>query len=117
MNKNNNLIYNIYLYIFSAIGLILLIVGTIKIIDLGLKIIIFKNAEKDYYPQYPIIENKNYLEEKEQIKDQIERDKIIQETNIKAQRERTLANSLAMIFVGLPLFLYHWKIIRRNTNL
>jgi hypothetical protein len=35
----------IYIYIFSAIGLILIITGTVRLIDLGLKVYVFKQAD------------------------------------------------------------------------
>jgi hypothetical protein len=35
---------------------------------------------------------------------------------IVAQRHRDASTSLAMILVGLPLYLFHWRIIRRETK-
>ena len=33
---------------------------------------------------------------------------------VRARREREAARSLAMILIGLPLYLFHWRIIRRE---
>jgi len=118
MNKTK-LIYNIYLYTFTTIGLIITIIGLVKIIDLTLKTTIFKNAELDYYSIYPEInENSNLTEEeKNQIITQREKERKIQALNLKAQKERTLANSLALILVGFPIFIYHFKAIKREIHL
>lgn len=33
---------------------------------------------------------------------------------VTAQRQRTASNSLAMIFIGLPLYLFHWRLIQKE---
>jgi hypothetical protein len=32
-----------------------------------------------------------------------------------ARRQRQAATALAMILVGLPIYLYHWRLIRREA--
>jgi hypothetical protein len=31
---------------------------------------------------------------------------------VAVQRQRTASQSLAMLFIGLPLYLYHWRLVR-----
>jgi hypothetical protein len=111
MNKSE-LIKNIYLYTFSAVGLILLIVGSVKILDLGLKSFVFKNADVYYMPKISYENNLDLNEEK--IQRELEEQNKAQEIARRAEREKTMSNSLALIIVGLPLFLYHWKKIKDN---
>tara|TARA_Y100000310_G_C20457842_1_gene703904 strand:+ start:97 stop:243 length:147 start_codon:yes stop_codon:yes gene_type:complete len=33
----------------------------------------------------------------------------------KIQRQRELAQSIAMLIVGIPLYLFHWKTIKREN--
>jgi hypothetical protein len=35
---------------------------------------------------------------------------------VKSERQRSAANSLAFIIVGLPIYLYHWSLIRKEKN-
>ena len=37
-----------------------------------------------------------------------------QDRNLKQTREREAANALAMIIVGFPVYLYHWKVLQRD---
>ncbi len=120
--KTKEIIKYIYLYLFSLIGLILIIVGLVKIIDLGLKSYVFKKADEIIiYPYKPIIENQNIsLEEKEKILKEQEINQLQQIEFEKKQKEieksKVASNSLALIIVGLPLFLYHWHLIRKEKN-
>ena len=35
---------------------------------------------------------------------------------ITSQRQRDASSNLAMILVGLPLYFFHWRIIRKDAN-
>jgi len=35
---------------------------------------------------------------------------------VAAQRHRDASINLAMILIGLPLYLYHWKVIKKETK-
>jgi hypothetical protein len=39
-----------------------------------------------------------------------------QDEQTKSQREQTAASALAMIIVGVPLYLYHWRVIKRDKE-
>ena len=117
MQEGHSLIRRIYIYTFSFIGLVLVVIGLVRLIDLGLKFYVFKGAESFIaYPAYPERVTK---EQGEEI-NQEERDAFIKEQeeanskNRSAERQRTVSNSLAMILVGAPLFLYHWRIISKE---
>ena len=44
--KKHSLIRAIYLYLFALIGLALLIIGSVKFVDMGLKAFVFTKAEE-----------------------------------------------------------------------
>jgi hypothetical protein len=99
----------IYLYFFSALGLILVIIASIRVIDLGLKTFIFTEADKFYeYPAKPILDPNNPIDQpsKEEMDE-------YQDKQRTSQRQRDLANSLSTALVGAPLYLYHWRKVRR----
>ncbi|MEK7673705.1 MAG: hypothetical protein AAB371_00710 [Patescibacteria group bacterium] len=115
----NSLIRKIYLYIFSAIGLVILIIGIVNLINLGLRMFIFKNADYIYssYTPAPMPVEKIGTSTSDRIlENSIEVSKKNQQMEINRSRERDAANALAMIIVGLPVYLYHWRIINKDRE-
>ncbi len=49
----------LYLYVFALVGLVLVVIGAVRIVDIGLKVYIFKQADQpmmyDDMPPYPPI--------------------------------------------------------------
>lgn len=126
MINTKNIVKLIYLYLFSLVGLVLIIIASVTLIDLGLKAFIFKSADTYIsYPEYPtekITISEDKVVSGTQIQEITEEQKVeyeakqleYQKENTERQRQRTASNSLAMFIVGIPLFLYHWKQIKRN---
>lgn len=100
----------LYLYLFSFVGLLITIIGSIQLIDLGLKTYVFKVSEYGYYPMAPILDDKG------KVTITIEEQKKQQEMDAANQRKRQISNSLAMILVGAPVYLYHWKTIKKEAK-
>lgn len=98
----------LYLYLFSFVGLIITVIGGIQIVDLTLKTYVFKVTEYSYYPEPAPVEPGG---KQVNMVDQEYRNKIEQAN----QRKRQLSNSLAMIMIGTPLYLYHWKTIKKEA--
>ena len=136
MNKHS-LIRTIYLYLFALVGLALLISGTVRFIDMGLKMFIFTQADlpekvqqRYYYPTIPLSVERleGYqssedltAEEKEVLKNFLADYKKWQEEAAKidylaSTRQREASSNLAMILIGLPLYLYHWRTIKRELR-
>ena len=119
--ERKELIRTIYLYLFSLVGLVLIVIGTVRLIDLGLKTWIFTKADQVVvYPEYPraiklgtdsaATETELTPEQQEKYKqEQLE----YQEKEKDSRRQRTAANSIALMIVGIPLFTYHWRVIQR----
>lgn len=141
MLARHSLVRTIYLYLFTIVGLALIVSGSVRFIDMGLKMFVFTKAEdidkiqQNYsYPlcSLPISVEKlqGYQaststdltsEEKTALKTLLDNYiNLQQETGkidyLASQRQREASNNLAMILVGLPLYLYHWRIIRKETK-
>jgi len=146
--EKNTWIRTVYLYLFALVGLALIVIGSVRLLDLGLKIFIFKEADKPeevqrYYPPFPperflepqaVSKDKKVpdvaLSEKTQELTETDRDALnrwlIDYQNwkqsydeidyVRARREREASNSLAFIIIGLPLYLYHWTVIKRDRR-
>lgn len=133
--KQYPLIRTIYLYLFALLGLVLLTIGGVRFIDMGLKAFIFTKAEEEQrimYKEPPFApmaaprleklseEKELSPEEKVLAKQWLADYKAWQENRSKvdpvtAQRHRNASLNLALILVGLPLYLYHWRLIKKET--
>lgn len=132
------LVRKIYLYLFALIGLILMVIAGVQIINLGLKVFIFTQIEKQdssyqkMSPCGPFSQEKVASlsvattpvqlteDEKVQMKNWLANYKIWEEEQktidpITANRQRTASDALAMLIIGLPLYFYHWRVIKKET--
>ena len=136
MEKSRSLIRTIYLYLFALVGLALLTAGAVRFVDMGLRALVFTKADEMqrlYQMMPPVmpysLERLGELQEGEGLseeeraaikrwladyKDWEERRSKIDP--VIASRHRDASVNLAMILVGLPLYLYHWRIIGRETR-
>jgi hypothetical protein len=143
--EKHSLIRTIYLYLFALLGLVLLTIGAVGFINMGLKAFVFTKAEDEefinynmppYKPEF-VERNQATLEKaalnKESVSIKLTADEVslfnsaVQDWNnwkekaskvdVKlSRRHRDAAINLALILAGLPLYLYHWQVIRRETK-
>lgn len=128
-------IRTVYLYLLAMLGLVLLTIGGIRLLDMGLKAFVFTQAEQEertMYMQPPMPvglerverigrgeEGELTAEERALVRQWVEDYRSWKERTervdvVVARRQRTASSSLAMILVGLPLYLYHWGVIRKE---
>lgn len=121
--ERKELIRTIYLYLFSLVGLVIVVIGLVNLVDLGLKAFVFKSADQPInYPSYPYPAKVmapdgegSAMTPEEEAKykaEQMEAEK----RQRQSERERSASQALAMIIIGVPLFTYHWKIIQKDKN-
>lgn len=97
----------LYLYLFSFVGLLISIIGSIQLVDLGIKSYVFRVSEYTYYVE-PTVDGKQIVSSEE-----MERRNKEEQAN---QRKRQFSNSIAMILVGVPVYWYHWKTIKKEQK-
>lgn len=133
--KKHSLIRTIYLYLFALLGLAILTIGGIRFIDMGLRAFVFTKAEERERletvqpPMLYSIQRVEQLKEGEGLSEEekaavgqwLEDYNSWQERSEKidyvtARRHRDASLNLAMILVGLPLYLYHWGVIKKETK-
>lgn len=98
----------LYLYLFSAIGLIMVVVAVVNVTDLGLRSYVFTKADDIYYAPYP-----GEVTDPDKISEEEKR--MIADKQSVAQKQREISNAIAMLLVGVPLYLYHWKTIQKDA--
>ena len=135
MDKHS-LIRTIYLYLFALLGLILLTIGSVRFLDMGLRAFIFTQADEERRIEYErppirypwgtlekIQANDQSLTEQEvaEIRGMIQSYQAWEETKadidpITSRRHRNASINLSLILIGLPLYLYHWRVIKKETK-
>lgn len=143
MSNVNPWIRTVYLYLFALVGLAVTVIGLIMLINLGLKAWVFTKADvRNVYYERPIslsfdkelemVENLNNCSEACELTDsqkqQIEywladyqtwRENQANQEKIDytvSQRHQQGSTAISMIIVGLPLYLYHWMVIKRDKR-
>lgn len=139
MFKKHALIRTIYLYTFSLVGLVLVVIGSVQLVDMGLKAWVFTRADEEQriwqkQPPMPVVAEKRIEAITQNSKEVTFTDeektamgewfvtyknwKTQQEKfdPIISQRQRDEASALSFILVGLPLYLYHWRVIKREKS-
>jgi len=139
----NPVIRTIYLYLFSLVGLGMLVVGCAMIINLGLKTWVFTKADLQdnsairptsvYWDvdlkrveEIKACSDKCELtaEQKQQIDEWLTDYQVWQESEknrdmnfyTQSNRQRQAATALSLIIVGLPLWLFHWTVIKKDVK-
>lgn len=113
-------IRRLYLYLLSFIGLLVTVIGMIRLVDLGIKVYVFHDADKYVYtsPRVAVLEGKDpdrKLSE-EELQRLEQEQKMIQEQEMIRQRQREVSGAVSMILVGAPLYFYHWRKIQHERG-
>ena len=107
----------LYLYLFSFVGLIITVIGIIRLVDLGMKVYVFQGADQYYYVNSVLIKDPSMpemtIEEQKQYQEQEQKR---QEEENRRNRQREFSSAVSMIVVGIPLYLYHWKTIQKENR-
>lgn len=112
---------NLYLYIFSTVGLVVFIVGGIGLVNVVLKTYVFplqhyQEYWNDMYGcQWKTNTDGTALSAEElatcEVKQEAER--TISDSDA---RKRDIASGIAQVAVGTPIWIYHWMVIRRKKD-
>ena len=125
----------VYLYLMTAIGLIVFIIGSVTIVNTGLKAFVFRKADMNYgsgpseiYMQKTVEQaqtlstcDKLTESERASIAMWLTDYKVWQETQknqnpATSNRQREAATAIAMILVGFPVYFIHWRIIQKEKH-
>lgn len=111
----------VYLYLFAIVGLVLIIIGSVSLINLGLKTWIFTKADNAmcyYGPRYisPGKDTGTGQSQEELDRQRIEDERYCKEVTRPAQKQSSASIAIAQLIVGIPLFGYHWMLIRKENQ-
>lgn len=121
--QRTGMLKKVYLYLVSLIALVMLIVACVSLINLGLRAWVFKQADNTTYnyscPMVPATPT-NSANSTSDSSTNVGCDTATQQQQAHAQlvssRETESARDIALIIVGLPVFFYHWRLVRKETD-
>lgn len=136
MERNRNwTVRTIYLYVATLVGLGLLIGGSVQAFELILKATILTQADAEeatWAKQPPMPYSLDRVKEATDTVELTEQEQLLlkswmadyerwseqqeQLDVVAARRQRQLATALALVFAGLPVYLYHWLTIRKELG-
>lgn len=111
MPKGSRVIKTIYFYLVSFVALLMIVLPGANLIDLTMRNFVFHVATYDFYPTTPVItpDGSKVPTPTNQADDKKRFDE--QQTN---QMKRDIARDVSFLLVGIPLFIFNWRLIRRN---
>lgn len=116
-------LHQLYLYAVSAIMLVIFVIGTITLLNMAIRELVFgvqgswyRNAEElcineNFNPDNKI--NKSMYSSMEAC---ITAKRIQIAEEIRYERARDISSALGMMIVSFPIYLYHWRIIKKRNN-
>ncbi len=130
----------VYLYLVSLIGLVVFLVGGIGLVNTGLKALL--NVDVNYYgvSSKQVCRDPNYLGgsyygakatmpvpapaesaaavdvNSQTYKDCVQDQEEEQKKQQKNEQRRAIAEGLAGMIIGLPIWMYHWFVIQRDNK-
>ncbi len=117
-------IKNIYLYLVSFVALMMVVFSVADVVNIVLKTYVFTKADRDYYammpcdipPTKPVSPPDRAVPAPADCAKQQEENRKQAEENRAAQRQRDLVRDISFVVVGIPLFAYHWRVVRRKEE-
>ncbi|PJE60064.1 MAG: hypothetical protein COU85_00245 [Candidatus Portnoybacteria bacterium CG10_big_fil_rev_8_21_14_0_10_44_7] len=133
----NSWIRIVYYYLFAVVGLVLTVVAGVRLVNLGLKMTIFQQADQANYGCEARVPVPAFIDEtkinstttaenldlsnaqKSDINNWLADYRAWQERQAKidyltSQRQSEASISIAMLIIGLPLFFFHFRVIRKE---
>lgn len=112
----------LYLYLVSFATLMMIVFSSASIVSNILKITVFPKAD-NYYSNYagPGCDGSpTYAGQPtstpEQCEKTAERNRKNDEENRQARRQESLVFGISMLIVAIPLFILHWRLLRRQDE-
>lgn len=126
MNLPSNkaaIIKTVYFYLVSLIGLMMVVFSVADIVNIGLKTWVFPKADLNEYKQpsceVTVYKDPNMKETEVQYAQRLKmcQDSYVNEDEARAIRnQRDAVRDISFFVVGLPLFLYHWRTLRKEQK-
>jgi len=116
-SKAVEIIRAIYLYLVSAITIVMIIIASVSLINLVFKEYVFDvQSYQEINTRFQCENKPNDFRPAQSYEDCVQEAKENAAIQHKNDIKRDLAWSFSMLLVAIPLFLYHWSVIKRDAR-
>ena len=105
-----NKLRNVYLYLVSFVALMMILGGLIFTVQNITDVIYPTNY---YYENYPVDKGSALTAEEKKLN---EENKKKYDENRRTESKKSVAKSIAVVLVALPVFAYHWRKIEKEKK-
>ncbi|PIT88484.1 MAG: hypothetical protein COU29_01730 [Candidatus Magasanikbacteria bacterium CG10_big_fil_rev_8_21_14_0_10_36_32] len=122
------IIKNIYFYLVSFVALMMVVFALANLINIALKTWVFTNADNFYYGPIStecgiLVKSTDSAENAttrqmtpEECIKQDETNRQREKDSQASQKQRDAVRDISLIVVGIPLFILHWRALRKKEN-
>lgn len=122
-SDKSTLIKSIYFYLVALIGLLMVVFSVADVVNIGLRTWVFPKADLNQYPQSScatmIVKAPDATESDVQFQARLadcQKTQLSDDEARAIQKQKDAVRDISFIVVGIPLFLYHWVVIRRERR-
>ncbi|MDF1497053.1 MAG: hypothetical protein P1P90_03250 [Patescibacteria group bacterium] len=117
--SKTQIIKTVYFYLVSLIALMMVVFSTADLVNLGLKTWVFPKADLNEYRDPPcafmIPKEPDDADYQTRIAE-CEKNQLSEDEMRAIRNQKSAVRDLSFLFVGIPLFLYYWVIIRKEQK-
>ncbi len=112
------IIRQLYLYGVSGVALVMMVVASIGLVNLAIEEYVLDvkdwgEISKDYWECDEENVSSQQYESFEECKQSVDEQRATEADN---DKKRALAEYISMLIVAVPLYIFHWKIIRKEKK-
>lgn len=120
-SPKSSVIKTVYFYLVSLIALFMIVFAAADLINLGLKVWVFPKADQPEYVEQPCALSMGRAPDMKEVDYQqqikiCEAGRLDEAERRAIQHQRDAVRDLSFLIVGIPLFAYHWRIIRQESR-
>lgn len=124
MSSKIKIVRNAYLYIAALISLLFVAIGAYTLLNTAIKTYVLPKAEKggygrcEYINREPMVcvDGKSDCNSSQNEEVSEEEQKIKREECYAEERQKNVADALTMIMIALPIFMFHWRLVRKEKD-
>lgn len=118
-------IRQVYFYVVTLVGLLMMIFPTADLINQALKTWVFPQIEQAEYAHYPrMVAPPEATKEgatapaetSEQQEKRLAEEKEFSKIQRRAQKQRDIVRDISFLIVGIPLFAFHFRVVQKEKS-
>ncbi len=118
---SKKMIRTFYLYLVTGITIVMILIGSVMLVNTALQTYVFNVGGYDVFPYYECDQPK-FVGEKQIERTEVEKSECNKNAEERSknqtsnERRRSVSYAISMLLIALPLYLYHWRVIQKENK-